>query len=490
MLKRFLKDSVVYSASTLLSRGITILLIPLYTRYLQPEEYGAFDLLTVMATIINYVVALEISQGVARSYSDARTAESKQECVSSALWFAVCAYLTFIIIAFPFSPIIANFLLDSTKWQKSVEALFIAILANGIFFILQDLLRWQLKPLRHAFVSFVYTVVSSLVAVTFVVCFSSGIKGIIYGQCAGAVIGIIVAWGNGAAKYWRLIFSLRKWFEMVSYSAPQVLSSIASYFALYVDRLLIKELMTLNDVGVYGIGARFGSLVLLVMTGFQSALVPIVFKKHSEPGMPSQLARVFSYFLVSAISAILFLCTFSKEIVFLFTTPEYYRSWSIIPIIATAVLLSNMYIFILGIYIARQTKIVLWITLASACINVASNFVLIPTYGLIGAASATLLSALFGFLCYLYYNQRFYPIPFVWQRIIKTTIFGIVVAILMTGLQIGNYTGTYAIVTKMSVLVISAILVVVIGLGRDEIQLLINRIRMKSDYFKQSKKRF
>ena len=77
MLKRFLKDSVVYSTSTLLSRGISILLIPLYTRFLQPEEYGALDLLTVMATIINYIVALEISQGVARSYSDAKTEKEK-----------------------------------------------------------------------------------------------------------------------------------------------------------------------------------------------------------------------------------------------------------------------------------------------------------------------------------------------------------------------------------------------------------------------------
>jgi O-antigen/teichoic acid export membrane protein len=479
MLRRFLKDSVVYSASTLLSRGITILLIPLYTRFLQPEEYGALDLLTVMATIINYIVALEISQGVARSYSDAKTGKDKSACVSSALWFAVCAYSIFLIIAFPFSSVIAEKLLDTIRWKNAVEAVFVAIFANGIFFILQDLLRWQLKPLKHAVVSFVYTVVSSFVAIVFIVGLYSGIEGIIYGQCAGAIIGILVAWGNGAAKHWGLTFSWSEWIKMVQYSGPQVLSSIASYFALYLDRILIKQLMTLNDVGVYGIGARFGSIVLLLMTGFQSALVPLVFQKHAEPDMPKQLSRVFSYFLVCALSAILFLCAFSRNIIWAFTTPNYYAAWSVIPLIASAVLLSNMYIFTLGIYIARRTKIVLWITLTSSCMNIVSNFVLIPIYGLIGAASATLLSALFGFLCYLYFNQRYYPIPFDWKRIITATIFGIVCAIILTVLQFSDFMGIVAFVTKIFIIVICSISVIAIGLGKVEIQLIINRIRLK-----------
>ena len=479
MLKRLLKDSSLYSVSSLLSRGVAIVLVPIYTRFFEPNEYGALDLLTVVATLANYIIALEISQGVARSYADAETESSKRQCVSTALWFACIAYGIFLLLAMPYTSSIAVFLLDSSSWSEAVRAMIMAIAANGMFFILQDLLRWQLQPFRHAVASLVYTIVSSAVGVGLVIGFNAGVTGILYGQCVGAIVGFCVTWFNDAAKHWRLTFHWESLKEMVSYSAPQVLTSIAAYFSLYVDRLLIKELMTLDDVGVYGIGARFGSVVMLVMVGFQSAMVPLVFKNYTEPEMPAQISRVFSYFLVCAISIILLLAGFSKDLVWLLTTPQYYAAWQVIPLIATSIILANMYIFTLGLHLERRTMLIAVINILVALFNIAGNILLIPIFGLTGAATATLISVWIAFLLYVYFNQKYYPVPFVWKRIVGGTAAGLAFAILLTGIQISTWTGIVALGGKFVILALGIAAVVFTGLGWFEVQSLMKRFFKK-----------
>ena len=126
MLRRFLRDSALYSASAVLSRGIGIILLPLYTRFLHPAEYGALDLLMVFATLANYLISLEISQGVARVYAEAKTVEEKRSCVSSAAWFATAAYGLFAIFASIFPVHIAKWLLGSTQWADAAQAMIFA----------------------------------------------------------------------------------------------------------------------------------------------------------------------------------------------------------------------------------------------------------------------------------------------------------------------------------------------------------------------------
>lgn len=467
MLRRFLRDSALYSISAALSRGIAIVLIPLYTRFLQPAEYGALDLLMVAATILNYLISLEISQGVARVYAEAKTPEARQSCVSSAVWFAIAAYATFVLLATQYPSEIARLLLGSTTWTAAVQAMIVAVAANGVFFLLQDLLRWQLQPLRHAVASITYTAVSASVGAVLVIYADSGVQGILHGQSAGAMAGLAVACYNGAARDWALRFDTARWREMASYSAPQVISSVAAFFTLYVDRLLIQEFMTLDDVGIYGVGARIASVVALLMAGFQSGYIPIVFQNYQSPETPGQMARVFRYFLAMAIGLLLLLAGFSRELLWIFTTPHYYGSWQIIPLLAAAQLFANMYIFAPGIFIARRTGLVAAINIATALLNVGLNLMLIPAMGIFGAALGTLCSGITAFLAHAYFNRRFYPIPFEWSRITLAVMLGFSLAATLMLLQ--QSSGGAALAGRILLCLAGGLLALAILLGREEI---------------------
>ena len=99
MLKQFFKDSFVYGLSNVISRGIAPFLLPLYTRVFSPTDYGVIDILTIVATLVNLTVALEITQGVMRHYAEAASAGDRARFVSTALWFSMVMYGLFVLVA-------------------------------------------------------------------------------------------------------------------------------------------------------------------------------------------------------------------------------------------------------------------------------------------------------------------------------------------------------------------------------------------------------
>jgi O-antigen/teichoic acid export membrane protein len=181
-----------------------------------------------------------------------------------------------------------------------------------------------------------------------------------------------------------------------------------------------------------------------------------------------------------AISLVLLLAGFSKELLWVFTTTQYYGSWHTIPLLAAAMLLANMYIFAPGIFIARRTGLVAAINVGAALLNVGGNFLLIPVFGTLGAASATLASSLIAFLMYVYCNRRFYPIPFDWHRIIAAGALGLVIAVALAGLQ--TIDGITALLARAGLCLTGAAAAALILLGTAELRLLMEKARRRTGF--------
>jgi O-antigen/teichoic acid export membrane protein len=445
MLGRFLRHSALYSLSAVMSRGVGIVLVPIYTRAIQAAEIGALDLLTMAAMLCNHLLALEISQGIARCYADAEDAQARDRYISSAWWFAALMYCAFLALAWPLAGGIAELLLGSAEWRPAVQAMALAFCLNGMFFLMQDLARWQLRPVQFAVTSFAYTLVGTAVGLYLLLAWDAGVPGLLYGQCAGAVVGIAFAWRGGAGQHWHLAFSRAAWSEMVRYSGPQAVSAVAAFATLYADRLVISRLLSLEDVGAYGIAARIASVVTLLMAGFQSGLVPIVFQRYRSSDTPGQLARALDYFVAAAIALVLFLAAFSRELLWVFATPAYYATWPVIPVLASALLVANAYIFVPGLFLARRTLIVAGINIVAGTLTVAGSVALIPVFGAIGAAGATLVASTVLFAAYVYYNQRFYPIALDRAKFAVALAAGLGAALALTALQRAGALGALAV---------------------------------------------
>ena len=411
MLKIFFKNSLIYTVGHTLTSGIAIFLLPIYTRYLLPAEYGVIDMFMVVAAIINLTIALEITQGIARYYQEGKDEKEKREYTSSAFWFTILVYLLFISISILFRDTFTFWLLEDLSKKNLYLLAVFAITTNGIFLFTQKQLRWQIQPKNTVKTALINVVVAASLTVYLMVVRDFKVESIFIGQIAGNIVGSLVAIVF-ARKSYGFTFSISKFKKMVSYSMPLVLSGIGVFIALYIDRIAIKDLLGLDKLGIYGVAYRFASVAFLVMAGFQQSLSPLVFKHYKEKKTQSDISKIFNVFVIFSLTIVSGSILFSQELVILFTVKDYYSSAGIIAILVMAVFFSNMYIFAPGISIAKKTKIISLISVIAAIVNTILNYTLIPLLGLSGAAYATLISAIITFSLYIFFSLKYYPISY------------------------------------------------------------------------------
>ena len=159
MLRRFLKDSAIYGLSSLLTRGIGLLLLPLYTRALSPTDYGRVDLLLVVRSLVAVTLSLEIGQALVRFLVEARDDERRRELASTALWFTAGAYLLFGAAAMVWARPLSAWLLDTPTQAGVVRVAALYMGIAGVFQLMQDLLRFDLRARAYAAASIVSALV-------------------------------------------------------------------------------------------------------------------------------------------------------------------------------------------------------------------------------------------------------------------------------------------------------------------------------------------
>ncbi len=478
MLRQLFKDSMLYGAAGIMARGIPLIMIPFFTRVLSPSDYGVVDILIIVAALANLTVAAEISQGLARYFADAETSDDKAGYASSALWFTCAAYFTFLVISNVFAPALNRFLFDSTQWTWVWRLAVAAMVGNGIYYLVLDLLRWQLNPRGYGISSLVYTTVSVVVSAYLILYLRSGIQGIFLGQIAGAMVGGTCAWGFSKGIFY-FQFDRQKWREMVTFSLPLVPSSIAVFFSLYIDRISIRYFMSLSDVGVYGIGFRVASIMLLLVLGVQASLTPLIYRHYKESETRAEIARSFRYFLLMAFGLYIFISAHAREIISLVTPTSYHEAWRVIPILCLSILIGNLYIFAPGLAIAKKTGIIAGLNLAAAAVNALLNVILIPLWGIVGAAAATFLSSLLCFACHMFFSQRLYRVPHQWIRLL--TAFIVAISTVTVALTLGTYgLPINDIIVKLTIVAISGVFISLVMLRKNEWGYLFHRAGIRN----------
>ena len=416
MFKQFLKDSVIYGAASILVRSVSLLLVPLYTRALVPADYGVIDMLTAFTTFVNFTVALEVSQAVARYFPDTRSPEERKGYASTSLWWAVVVYGVFTVVAWPLADQFSTLLFNDSHRSGIFDVALLAIWLNGLFLLVQSQLRYSLKPRDYTIASLVFTFASMATSIAFVLVLRQGVVGVFYGQVAGGIIGLATAVYLSREVY-GFRFDWSKLAVMLRFSVPLVPSSLGVFVCLYMDRIAIEQLMTLTDVGLFGIGYRVASVTSLLMVAFVAALTPLIYTHYREPETPRELARIFRYFAALGIGVCLGLALFAHDILTVIATPAYVDGAVVVPFLAPAMLLGNMYIFAPGLGIAKRTGWIAVINIGGAAANVVLNYILVPHLGIRGAALSTLLGNIAVFGANMVASQRLYHVPHDWLRL-------------------------------------------------------------------------
>jgi O-antigen/teichoic acid export membrane protein len=180
-------------------------------------------------------------------------------------------------------------------------------------------------------------------------------------------------------------------------------------------------------VALYDLGYRVaGVLNMFIIMPFSLSLMPIAYKIYGKPGDKRYYSKLMTYLTYIMIWGGLGLSIYSKEIIILFSqNPDYWPSYVVVPIVVFAYVFSGMrMLVVLGQFLTKNTGSIATTTIMAALLNIILNFIFIPLYGLIAAAYTTLISFIFLFFISDRISDRYYHIPFEYQKLVKIIIVG------------------------------------------------------------------
>lgn len=413
MIKFFVKDSLVYVVPTILSRGIGFILLPIYTRFLSPSEYGFIDLLMALYTFFLLLLPLEVSQGVSRLMVDEKDCRSKSSLASTAFWFTTCVFTLYGIFAILFPQFIARYIDGDLRHITAVRISGLAMLLNALLHSVQNQLRWSMASKAYSLVSFVFSIVSALVSTSLLVFLDLGVNAIVIGQAVAAgtalLLGVFLTQKHIPL---RLTFQLFQLKQLLNYSLPLVLSSVTYYVSIFVDRWMLKSYMSIDDVGIYAVGLKIGGVVGIIISAAKMALSPLIFSRYQLPNTPEEINRLFGYFILFSSFIVCVLASTSESLIAFIADDRYYAASELVVIFSLSVIFSGGYVFAPGLNIGKKTKQIAGISIFVMCLNLMLNYFLIPLFGRIGAATATLIGSMSLFFLYVTYGHKYYVIPY------------------------------------------------------------------------------
>jgi len=390
-LKGLGRHSLVYGLGALASKLLAFVLLPVYTRYLTPDDYGVVALLTTTGAVAALVA--ELGLGSALFWSVIYRGEDERRAAGSALVLLVGqGVLLFGGLAIVAGPLAGLIFGTAAGYAGLLRLVFLTGLLGLVDIVFLALLRIRERAGTYAAAAIGRFALGALLNVLFIVVLRRGVEGLVVAGLLTAAIAagvelVVLARAVGLAFDRQLVR------RMLGFGAPLMPANVAGVALTSADRYFLQAFDSAAAVGIYAIGYSIGMAMNLAVQAVQLAWPAQMFAIAKRDDAERQLGRLLTHFLVVFGFAWLVLSVYAREIVVVMTTPRYYEAAAVVPLVTLAYVFYGVRMITnTGLMTRNRTSAVTPLVLAATALNLALNVLLIPRFGILGAASATALS--------------------------------------------------------------------------------------------------
>jgi len=416
-LKKLASQTAIYGLSSVVGRLLNYLLVPLYTRYFLPAEYGV---VTELYAYVAFLVVM-LTYGMETAFFRFSKKEESTKVYSTTLISLLISSIVFIGLIFLNSSAISQWL-GYINHPEYIQFFALIIGMDAVASISFAKLREQEKAMRFAFIRIVNIIVNIGLNLYFIVYQEYGIAYIFIANLAASVITLLMLLPEMISSSW--VFDKKLWKKMMIYALPLLIAGLAGMTNETIDRILLKHLlsntdMAASELGLYGAFYKLSIIMILFIQTFRFAAEPFFFAQEKEGNSRKIYADVMKYFTI--IMAIIFLgVTIFYDVIKGFLGSEYHDERGFI--VVSILLLANLF---LGIYynlsiwykLTEKTKYGAYLSIFGAIITLSLNFTLIPVLGFIGCAWATLVCYFSMAVASYYLGKRHFSVPYQVKRI-------------------------------------------------------------------------
>lgn len=434
-------------ASTALIAGINFFTIPIFTRLLDTDGYGLVNIYVAWVQIFTVVIGLKADGSIGSASANLK--ESEQDDYQ----FSVLT-MTFGVFALIFL-LCLLFLLPLSQLLKMSELIVVCMLFQsfGSFLISFFSMRFIFKKeaAKNFFLSVGLCVATTLLSIVLITTVFAG-ETSYYGRIVGLVvpnvlIGIVLFVWLGISR--REKIKLEYWRFCLVLTLPLIFHGLSQLVLAQTGKIGIQQLYGDSLAGVYSIAVVVVSLMAAIYGALNNAFVPFMYEDLAGKTSPKTKKDHFkNYFLLFTLGSCAF-ALLSPEIVKLMSPEQYWEAIELLPMLIIGQYCIFLYSFPVNYeFYAMKTSSIAVGTCLASCMNIALMIWLAPTFGMLGAAFATMISylALFVFhfsIARFRLGDRNYPVRYYVFGLFFVVVAGILCAVAQDGILLRWLLGVF-----------------------------------------------
>jgi O-antigen/teichoic acid export membrane protein len=393
---KFIKNSAVYVFFTFLQKSLGFLLLPLYTVYLSRADYGTINLIISFNSFLTIFIVMSLNSAAIRYHFNNLDDKSYQ----ASLWGTIASFILLnsvliVCILLLGRSILVQPFLNGIDFYPYILVGILILLFNPIYNFFQSYLQARQIAGQFALNNLLYFLSVTGFSLLFIIVFHMKALGMLLAYLISGFIFMLYAvlYLKPRVKVGLNKAILKKSF---GYSLPLIPHDLSGILMSILDRFFLNFFKTTSVVGLYMVGFQFGNIVSMVATAVNQAYGPWFFENMTKGEAGRKKIVTFSESIVLAYCFLaLFLAYFSPEVLKFMVHKNFYETWKVIPFLSFGFVFTGIYYLTVASIFWVNSKYVPIITFSGILINIIVNSLLIPRFGMIGAAITNLFT-LFG----------------------------------------------------------------------------------------------
>lgn len=428
-LKELFSDTMIYGISSVLARFIGYLLVPLHTGVFSEDQYGIVSLIFAAIAMFNVLFTMGMESAYIRYGKDREEAKSIFKTLQV---FLLVSSGLFVLIIWSMQPLITP-MIGLESGDPIFRMMLGILLFDTIAIVPFAELRLVRKSISFAVIKTGNVIVNLGLNFYLILVLDYGIEAVFISNLAASLLTAVATWFF-TLPMWAGKWNTQLLKRALLFGLPFVPAGFGHVINELLDRFFLKSMdpstverlygaeQTPDDiVGIYSACYKLAVFMLLLVQMFRMAWQPFFMRQSEEESAPKTFSQTFVFFNSAAALIFLFVALFAEQIVsiqvpvldFYLVDEKFWGGLTIVPILLLAYWFQGWYVnFSAGIFISETTKRLPQITLIGAGITILANLILIPYFGMMGSASATLISYFTMAMVIYYYSNKAFKVPY------------------------------------------------------------------------------
>ena len=317
------RNFAIYGLGDVATNIVSFLLLPLYTRFLSPEDYGAISLLLTVEVVAKIVFRCGLDASFMRLFYDCETDADRQRLASTIFWFLAASNGVILALLLLAAPFVSSHLFGVPGYTLALVLQLLYTFVVGFYFIPFHVMRMEGQSRQFTTLTTTRATATLVMRLVLIVGFGLGVLGFVLADVIVGIVftGILARWFRPLLRF---TFSRAVLDQALRFGLPRLPHGVAQQVMAVGDRYILRLFGTLAEVGVYSIGASFGLALKLALSAFEYAWAPFYYETMKQPDAKQTFTLVTTYGIGVLVLLEAGLAAIAPEVVRLMTTTEFY----------------------------------------------------------------------------------------------------------------------------------------------------------------------